>query len=482
MYIVRTAKTIVVFIIAFLIYHIAFGCNVFPVDENNVLQAPDWYPIVGIALSSLAAYFAAKKKTPNHTHQNDAPFVTIEVNPWIKSFGLSANRVVRGRYKGQGLMKIGGAVYITLPMLKFIVLDRSTVQRFSILCRKPNTSPVFIRSGKYQVEVFYREGGSSVLEVNYKLCEVLIYSLPNTPAKHYEKRQQGKTDIETSEPITIYPEKVTIPTSVGPARIWPVSQECLGEAHPPMPSIGPASSTGESPFPQIDDPMFFSALECVFDIGVPSVSMIQRRLNLSYVYAARLVDKMEEYGIIGPFNGSKSRTVLVTREQCIELLTRVSQTEAEQEQQQKTNVDVRRAVKDEENWRREQMGLSPIAYEFQKIDGMEGHQFEHWCAVLLQKIGFVNVEVTQGSGDQGVDVLAEKDGIKYAIQCKCYSSDLGNKPIQEVNTGKAIYHCQIGAVITNRYFTQGGKEAAKATGVLLWDRDWIQEKLKEIEK
>lgn len=116
------------------------------------------------------------------------------------------------------------------------------------------------------------------------------------------------------------------------------------------------------------------------------------------------------------------------------------------------------------------------------IDFMDGHQFEHWCASLLQKIGFVNVEVTQGSGDQGVDVLAEKDGIKYAIQCKCYSSDLGNKPIQEVNTGKAIYHCQIGAVITNRYFTQGGKEAATATGVLLWDRDWIRERLKEVEK
>lgn len=124
-----------------------------------------------------------------------------------------------------------------------------------------------------------------------------------------------------------------------------------------------------------------------------------------------------------------------------------------------------------------------LAYDsLVSIDFMEGHQFEHWCAALLQKIGFVNVEVTQGSGDQGVDVLAEKDGIKYAIQCKCYSSDLGNKPIQEVNTGKAIYRCQIGAVITNRHFTQGGKEAAMATGVLLWDRDWIQEKLKEIKK
>lgn len=113
-----------------------------------------------------------------------------------------------------------------------------------------------------------------------------------------------------------------------------------------------------------------------------------------------------------------------------------------------------------------------------EIDYMDGHTFEHWCAELLKKNGFINVEVTQGSGDQGVDILAVKDGIKYAIQCKCYSSDLGNKPIQEVNTGRAIYHCQIGAVMTNRYFTVGGKEAAEATGVLLWDRDKLNEMLK----
>lgn len=112
------------------------------------------------------------------------------------------------------------------------------------------------------------------------------------------------------------------------------------------------------------------------------------------------------------------------------------------------------------------------------VDGMDGHTFEHWCAELLKKNGFVNVEVTQGSGDQGVDILAVKDGIKYAIQCKCYSSDLGNKPVQEVNTGRAIYHCQIGAVMTNRYFTAGGKEAAEATGILLWDRDNLEEMLK----
>jgi restriction system protein len=108
------------------------------------------------------------------------------------------------------------------------------------------------------------------------------------------------------------------------------------------------------------------------------------------------------------------------------------------------------------------------------IDFMDGHRFEYWCADVLRKIGFCNVEVTRGSGDQGVDVLAEKDGVKYAIQCKCYTSDLGNKPVQEVNTGKTIYRCQVGVVMTNRYFTQGAKDAAEATGILLWDRDVVQ--------
>lgn len=108
------------------------------------------------------------------------------------------------------------------------------------------------------------------------------------------------------------------------------------------------------------------------------------------------------------------------------------------------------------------------------VDKMNGREFEEWCSNLLKRNGFTNVEVTRGSGDQGVDVLAEKDGLRYAFQCKCYSSDLGNKPVQEVHAGKYIYQCHVGVVITNRYFTQGAKDAAKATGILLWDRDRLR--------
>lgn len=115
-----------------------------------------------------------------------------------------------------------------------------------------------------------------------------------------------------------------------------------------------------------------------------------------------------------------------------------------------------------------------------KVDTMDGHTFEHWCADLLRKCGYSNVEVTPGSNDQGVDVLAQKGGVKYAIQCKCYSSDLGNTPVQEVNTGKVVYHCQIGVVMTNRHFTKGAIDAAEATGTLLWDRDKLVEMMNSV--
>lgn len=113
-------------------------------------------------------------------------------------------------------------------------------------------------------------------------------------------------------------------------------------------------------------------------------------------------------------------------------------------------------------------------YDIAHVDQMEGHEFERFIAGLLGKSGYQKVEVTPGSGDQGVDVLAEKDGVRYAFQCKCYSSDLGNTPVQEVNTGKMVYHCHVGVVVTNRCFTQSAREAAKATGVLLWDRTKLE--------
>lgn len=107
------------------------------------------------------------------------------------------------------------------------------------------------------------------------------------------------------------------------------------------------------------------------------------------------------------------------------------------------------------------------------IDEMEGHDFEYFCAELLKKRGFQEVEVTKGSGDYGVDILAEKEGITYAIQCKCYSAPVGVGAVQEAYAGRDYYDCMVGAVLTNQYFTAPAVEAAKKLKILLWDRGYL---------
>ena len=104
------------------------------------------------------------------------------------------------------------------------------------------------------------------------------------------------------------------------------------------------------------------------------------------------------------------------------------------------------------------------------FDNMDGHEFESFCATLLKQNGFKSVSVTKGSGDQGIDILATKDGIKYGIQCKCYSSEVGNKVVQEAFSGKTFYNQHVGVVLTNNYFTPSAKELADKNGIILWDR------------
>ena len=67
------------------------------------------------------------------------------------------------------------------------------------------------------------------------------------------------------------------------------------------------------------DELFPAAVEVVLETGQASVSMLQRRLKLGYSRAARLVDQMEERGIVGPFEGSKPRQLLITKAQWQEL-------------------------------------------------------------------------------------------------------------------------------------------------------------------
>lgn len=66
---------------------------------------------------------------------------------------------------------------------------------------------------------------------------------------------------------------------------------------------------------QAEDEMLAQAVEVFLETGQGSVSMLQRRLKLGYARAARIVDEMEEKGLVGPYQGSKPRAILVTKEQ-----------------------------------------------------------------------------------------------------------------------------------------------------------------------
>jgi HJR/Mrr/RecB family endonuclease len=112
------------------------------------------------------------------------------------------------------------------------------------------------------------------------------------------------------------------------------------------------------------------------------------------------------------------------------------------------------------------------------IDMMDGHEFEHFVGSLIRKMGY-SANVTKGSGDQGIDVIAEKDGRKFGIQTKCYGNAVTNKAIQEVVAGLSFYKLDKGIVVTNNYFTDSARELATSNGIILWDRNILKEKLSE---
>jgi len=111
----------------------------------------------------------------------------------------------------------------------------------------------------------------------------------------------------------------------------------------------------------------------------------------------------------------------------------------------------------------------------QQVDRMNGRQFERFCKELLEYNGYTDVKLTPASGDQGVDITARKGNTRYAFQCKHYKANVGNKAVQEVYTGKTLYGCNVGVVITNSHFTPKAKEIARTTHTVLWGRDQLQE-------
>ena len=93
-------------------------------------------------------------------------------------------------------------------------------------------------------------------------------------------------------------------------------------------------------------------------------------------------------------------------------------------------------------------------------------EFEAFCAQELKSAGW-NARVTKGSRDQGVDVVATKNGRRLVLQCKLYSQPVGNKAVQEVVAAKGHERAQFGAVVTNNRYTSAAQDLANTNSVLL---------------
>lgn len=190
-----------------------------------------------------------------------------------------------------------------------------------------------------------------------------------------------------------------------------------------------------------------------------SIGMIQRQFMVGFNRATRIMDQLADAGLVGPECGTSPRKILVTKEEFEKLIE-----------------DYHPNICNENN-QSKKSSTKHIDLINNQFDYMEGHDFEYFCAKILKKNGFSNVNVTQGSGDNGIDIIAYKDGLKYGIQCKCYSSDIGVKAVQEIFAGAKYYDCHVSAVITNRYFTRQAKELAQKINVLLWNRDKLNQML-----
>lgn len=99
----------------------------------------------------------------------------------------------------------------------------------------------------------------------------------------------------------------------------------------------------------------------------------------------------------------------------------------------------------------------------------DGAAFEHACLLILHNSGWT-ATLTPPSGDQGVDILAKKDDITVAIQCKNYRAPFGNSAVQEVHAGRSFYEADVAVVVSLSGFTPSASQLAKKLRVLLIDQ------------
>lgn len=99
-------------------------------------------------------------------------------------------------------------------------------------------------------------------------------------------------------------------------------------------------------------------------------------------------------------------------------------------------------------------------------EDMTPSEYETFCAEALKSGGW-DARVTMQSRDQGVDVVAEKDGLRVVLQCKFYARPVGNKAVQEIVAARNHEQADYGVVVSNNRYTEAAEQLAKTNNILL---------------
>lgn len=132
-------------------------------------------------------------------------------------------------------------------------------------------------------------------------------------------------------------------------------------------------------------------------------------------------------------------------------------------------IDLDLAYKQDE----QSAGCPDFEVELDLDEVVSGHDYEFFVSDLIRRAGWL-ATVTPGSGDHGADIIAELGGERVAVQCKYFSSPVGNKSVQEAYSAKGFYDCDHACVVTSSSFTPAAKKAAAKLGVSLLHHSEIE--------
>lgn len=105
---------------------------------------------------------------------------------------------------------------------------------------------------------------------------------------------------------------------------------------------------------------------------------------------------------------------------------------------------------------------------------------EEFCSEILRKAGW-QTRLTKTTGDQGTDIVAEIAGHRVILQCKFYTSPVGNKAVQEAVAARLHERAEKAVVVSNASYTKAARQLATTTGVLLLHHDELETLLKYLQ-